>query len=454
MLNQKEIKNIIICMAIIFLSNFSILMLALWSGSERSLINIDYFFAFFFLAFRQKILFILIFSIIYFFDFLGIFSQIFPFVRFVDIFYLLKFSFISSNSYKLYGLIIFFSLMIEFYLIIKLYRADLKNYLLVIFNIFIMIYGYYIYFGSNQKVSFWKPEGKGVVASQFLNYLDYRNRGFIKTYTVDGEAFQNGKVPSASKSLFNDFSKNKKILLVVNESWGVPSEPDIQKDVLAPLLNSSKITHIEQGEIDFEGFTIGGELRELCQKAVVHFNLKNQMKGFENCLPNIYKKLGYQTVAVHGALGLMYDREYWYPRAGFRKIYFRDQGLDLPNSHCYSFPGNCDRDMIQRISKEFESNKKLFLYWLTLSTHAIYDERDLRVDLFNCKKHHIEGNTASCRNLKLQTQYFDTLSKLINSPALKGTYVVVVGDHEPPILREEKSVFLHSKVSYINFEVK
>lgn len=454
MLNQKEIKNIIICTVIIFLSNFSILILAWWSGSERSLINIDYFLAFSLLIFGQRILFAIVFSIIYFFDFLGVFSQLFPFVRFADIFYLLKFSFISSDSYKLYGFCLLFFLIIELYVIVRLYRSDLKNYFLICFNILIIVYGYYIYFGSDQKVSFWKPEGRGVVASQFLNYLDYRNRGFIKTYAVDGEAFQRNTVSSASKSLFNDISKYKKILLVVNESWGVPNELAIQKDVLAPLLNSSQITHIKQGKIDFEGFTIGGELRELCQKAVVHFNLKNQIKGFENCLPNIYKKLGYQTVAVHGALGLMYDREYWYARAGFRKNYFRDHGLDLPNSHCYSFPGNCDRDMIQRISREFELNDKIFLYWLTLTTHAIYDERDLRVDLFNCKKHHIEEKTASCRNLKLQTQYFDTLSKLIKSPALKDTYVVVVGDHEPPILREEKSVFAHSKVAYVKFRVK
>ncbi|ENX38213.1 sulfatase-like hydrolase/transferase [Acinetobacter sp. NIPH 2100] len=454
MLNQKEIKNIIICTVIIFLSNFSILILAWWTGCERALINVDYFLAFFFLVFRQKLLFAFIFSIIYFFDFLGVFSQIFPFVRFADILYLLKFSFISSDSYKLYGFSLLFFLIIGFYLIIKLYKDDLKKYFLVIFNILIMIYGYYIYFEDNKKVSFWKPEGKGVVASQFLNYLDYRNRGFIKTYAVDGEAFQRGNVPSASKSLFNDLSKHKKVLLIVNESWGVPNELAIQKDVLAPLLNSSKIIKIEQGEIDFEGFTIGGELRELCQKAVVHFNLKNQMKGFENCLPNLYKQNGYQTVAVHGALGLMYDREYWYPRAGFKKMLFRDQGLNLPNSHCYSFPGNCDQDIAQRVLEEFEVTDKLFLYWLSLSTHAIYDKRDLKVDLFDCKKNQIKDDTASCRNLKLQTQFFDTLSKLINSPALKGTYVVIVGDHEPPILREEKSVFVHSKVSYINFEVK
>ncbi len=430
------------------------MLLACWSGSERAFINIDYFLPLLCLVSRRILLFFLSFIVVYFFDFLGVFAQIFPFIRLSDIFYLLKFSFISSSVYKLYGLCILVFLIGELFLVSKFYRIECNKYFLFFFNIFILIYGVDVYFGSQKKVSFWKPDGDALVASQIVNYLDYRNRGFIKTYEVSGEAFQKNIVSSASKKLFEDLDKHKKILLIVNESWGVPNRPAIQLDVLSPLLGNPKISQVQQGVLDFEGFTIGGELRELCQKSVQHFNLKNQMDGFENCLPNLYKKNGYQTVAVHGALGLMYDRLYWYPRAGFEKTYFRDLGLNLPDSHCYSFPGNCDRDIAQRISYEFEINNELFLYWLTLTTHATYDERDLRVDLFDCKKHSIEEDTSSCRNLKLQKQYFDTLSNLIKPEFMKGVYVIVVGDHEPPIIKTEKNVFIPSKVAYINFLVK
>lgn len=454
MLSKANIKIIISSIFILILSNISMFLLAYWTGSERSLINIDYFITLLFVAMRQKILFILSFVSICFFDFLSVFSQIFPFVRLVDIIYLLKFSFISSNIYKIYGIILILFLFFQIIIILRFYKNIHNKLLLIFFNISILIYGYNVYFGSERKVSFWKPDNKGVVASQLLNYLDYRNRGFIKTYDVSGDALQGEgvKVNGASVELF-DVVKNKKVLLVVNESWGVPIDPAIQQDVLLPLLENKQLFDIQQGILKFDGFTIGGELRELCQKAPVHFNLKNQLTGFENCLPNLYQQAGYQTVAVHGALGLMYDREYWYPRAGFQKMLFRDQGLNLPKSHCYSFPGNCDRDIAIRIQDEFKQNDKLFLYWLTLTTHAIYDERDIVVDLFDCTKYGVKNNTASCRNLKLQKQFFDTLSKMIEHPEFKDTIVIVVGDHTPPILREEKSVFRESEVAYIKFKV-
>ena len=108
----------------------------------------------------------------------------------------------------------------------------------------------------------------------------------------------------------------------------------------------------------------------------------------------------------------------------------------------------------QLIKTEFELNDKIFLYWLTLNTHAIYDKRDLVLDKFDCHKFKIEEDTASCRNLKLQAQFFDTLSNILKSPALKGTRVIVVGDHQPPIIKNEISVFEDSKIPIIEFNVE
>ena len=112
--------------------------------------------------------------------------------------------------------------------------------------------------------------------------LEYRNRGFIKNYEVEGNVFQNAIVEGATKKLFNKKQDYNKIFLIVNESWGVPLQESVQTEVMKSIHKSNKVESFKLSKFDFEGFTIGGELRELCQVAPAHFNLKNQKTGFEN----------------------------------------------------------------------------------------------------------------------------------------------------------------------------
>lgn len=456
MKNTHSIKIVLGSLFIVLLPNIVMSLLAYWTNAERLLINIDYFIPLIFLAWRHKTLFSITFIVMLFLDFLTIFSQIFPFIRMNDLFYLLKFAFISSRSYQIYSVILILLIILQTYFLIETYNKAYNKTLLIIFNILLFFYAFSVNFSDSNNGKFWQPDKNQLIASQLINNINARTKGFVETYSMEGEAFQNANVNGATADLFNVTNKNSynNVLLIVNESWGVPIDNKIQEDTLSPLFNDSVIVDVERSELDFEGFTIAGELRELCRKASIHFNLKNQIEGFEDCLPNRYKELGYHTVAVHGALGLMYDREYWYPRAGFEQMLFRDQGLNIPDSRCYSFPGNCDSDIAARVVEQFIINDKLFLYWLTLNTHAIYDERDLKIDLFDCNQHDIAADTAACRNLKLQKQFFYTLSKMIANPALSGTKVIVVGDHEPPIILGEEQIFVPSKIPVITFSIK
>jgi len=440
----KYFKSILIVMLIIMLPNLIMVSLAYVTDTERLLINIDYFIPLLFLACRQRILFVLTFIFISLLDFLALFTQLFPFIRLSDLFYLSKFAFVSSSSYQLYGVTIILLVVFQTYIYLKKYDSYYNKYLLMLFNIIIFYYAYHVHLLDVDK---------NVVGSQSINNIDYISSGFLQTYTMKGEAFQKAKSRGSTTDLFDHPNTHDKVLLVVNESWGVTANQAIQNDILSPILNSTHTIKVTQNKLSFIGVTLGGELRELCEKAPIHYNLKNQIKGFENCLPNKYKQLGYHTVAVHGAIGFMYDREYWYPRAGFQEMMFRNKGLNIPNSRCYSFPGNCDSDIAEKIVEKFKVNDKLFLYWLTLNTHAIYDKRDLKVDLFDCREFNIEINTADCRNLKLQKQFFYTLSQIIVDPSLSGTRVIVVGDHEPPFTEKGSTLFVNGQVPVFEFEV-
>ncbi|MFT0772859.1 sulfatase-like hydrolase/transferase [Psychrobacter aquimaris] len=456
MTNIKNIHNIKIILAsllIVLMPNMVMSLLAYLIDAKRLIINVDYFIPLLLLACRQRLLFVLAFIIISLADFLVLFTQLFPFIRLSDLVYLSKFAFISSTSYQLYGITLIVLIIAQIYLYLKVYKADYNKTLLVLFNIIIFYYAYSAHFLDNSRGGF-LTINTHIVGSQLISNIDYMSSSFIQTYTMGGNAFQKSKAKGSTADLFNHPDSHNKVLLVVNESWGVTSDASVQNDVLSPIINSLAVNQTKQGTLNFIGATIAGELRELCAKAPTHFNLKNQLEGFEDCLPNRYKDLGYHTVAVHGAIGFMYDREYWYPRAGFQEMMFRDQGLNIPESRCYSFPGNCDTDIANRIVEKFADNDKLFLYWLTLNTHAIYDTRDLKTDLFDCSQHDIAADTADCRSLKLQKQFFYTLSQMIIDPALSGTRVIVVGDHEPPFIEDSSTVFINEQVPIFEFEVK
>lgn len=444
MYDFKQLKTLLVSVLMILIPNIMMTLLAYVTDTQRVIISIDYFVPLLLLAYRQRLLFVIAFIMISLADFLVLFTQLFPFIRLSDLVYLSKFAFISSSSYQLYGVTFIVLIIAQSYLYLKVYKADYNKTLLVLFNIIILYYTFSMNFMDIDN---------NVVGSQSISNIDYINNGFIQTFTMTGDAFQKSTAKGSTADLFNRPDSHDKVLLVVNEAWGVTTDASIQKDVLSPILNNLAVNNIKQETLDFFGVTLAGELRELCAKAPIHFNLKNQKEGFEDCLPNRYKELGYHTVAVHGAIGFMYDRQYWYPRAGFEQMLFRDKGLNIPDSRCYSFPGNCDSDIADRVVEKFATTDKLFLYWLTLNTHAIYDKRDLKNDLFDCSKYNININTAVCRNLKLQKQFFYILSQMIADPALSNTRVIVVGDHEPPLVEDDSKVFVKGKVPIIEFEI-
>ena len=420
---------------------------------HRVVINFDYFFVLLsLLLFRKKIVGLVVFFIVSFFDFLNIFSQIFPFIRLLDLIYLIKFTIYANLINVIF--FIFFLILSFFYIYISLQRLNKDYQLSFIFctNFFLLLWITQNIFVEDHS-RLWNMESSQILSSQSLNTYNVRTEGFVQNFSGKENTFQNYKISSASGEIFKTASKYKKIILIVNESWGVTKNANIQEDLLKEIVKNNDIEWLWKKSLNVNGFTIDGEIRELCQKKLTNFNLKDQKIGFENCLPNILKAEGYHTVAMHGATGAMYDRKYWYPKAGFDQLIFRESLPDL-KSRCYSFPGFCDRDLQGHIIQEFHKHKKIFFYWLSLNTHVNYDLRDLRDDYFDCKKYGLDQSMSACHNLKLQNQFFYNLSQLVKNPELKGTYVVIVGDHAPPIYDMSRKDFEENKVESIGFYIK
>ncbi|MDO4433164.1 MAG: sulfatase-like hydrolase/transferase [Alysiella sp.] len=249
-----------------------------------------------------------------------------------------------------------------------------------------------------------------------------------------------------------------KVLLVVAESWGMSREPTVHRAILQNIYNQQEnLAFIEEGFFDFYGATVQGEIRELC-----NFNTENgyafsklPAETFESCLPNVFKKAGYQTVGLHGASSLLYDRNAWYPHVGFQKTVFGEHLLNLKK--CYAFNGVCDEEMLNIIGDEFKQagKQKTFVYWLTLTAHLPYDVGDMRSERFDCDALNVTKGDI-CNNMRLQSQLFDDLGELIKRPEMKGVEVIVVGDHMPPIMGDVplyKNLHFND-VAWLHFKVK
>lgn len=437
-------KNIIF----IFILNLVILSVCQYFELNRGYFNLDFLFASMFLFYNKKIAVFIIFFAVLFLDILNISAQIFPFIQLSDLLYIIKFLFFGSMLYLclLFALLLFLT---SFSFIFIKIKVEIKPYLTFIM---ILLLAHFI----NLYMAFTKQD---ILYSSTLEFIRKQNGALAEEINKKNNQMHETRAVGVTKYLYKDIETNgprsSKILLVVNESLGLPKDKRVLSAILKPIIEiKQSMQFYQQEQLSWNSATVYAELRELCRAQPDNLNLKNITKGFENCLPNLLSGYGYKSYSFHAALGSMYDRSIWYKKVGFHKSYFYES--KKWQQHCYSFPGGCDEEYIADIEKIMASHDKQFIYWLTLNTHSPYDLRDLHQDVFNCRKYNIELGSQSCRNFKLQSQFFKNLSTLLKSKSMKGVEVFIIGDHTPPILSqtEKKKYFDNDAVVALHFKIR
>lgn len=238
--------------------------------------------------------------------------------------------------------------------------------------------------------------------------------------------------PSAASLMLGEQPRSPRILFVIAESWGRPHQPAVLEQQISALRSSAHVHDLQVGSINAVGTTAAGELRELCGRIPTRLNFQRMTpEAIGECLPAKLAKRGYKTVALHAAFGAMYRRVNWYPVIGFDDLVFREN-LPFEGTQCYSFPGYCDRHLLDVVRKKL-GHEKVFLYWLSLNSHIPYDRRDVE-NYREAVCHKAFGDAYSdqlCGYQNLHVQFFEGLAKLAEEESLKGVEVVVVGDHAP-----------------------
>ncbi|MDX1537680.1 sulfatase-like hydrolase/transferase [Arsukibacterium sp.] len=442
---------------LLIVPNFFLFFVADYLGIGRSPVNLDYLFAALFVYSRVPIIGYLVFIVFFILDILALLVQVFTFARLEHLVYLSSFLPDAPKAYQIATLAALLWLAVFMVNAVKLNKNTNLTQALVLFNLALGIFGVHVYtVDANNTDKVWRVHNAPLVGSPTLHTLKHRSTLFYQYFYADGETFSKFVPPSATQfnnALFYE-SGNEKLLLIVNESWGVTKDERINAELMRPITQlNDMVKNVHSGQINFLGATVAGELRELCHLSPNHFNLRNAASGLENCIPHKLKQQGYSTSAFHAASGVMYDRIYWYAKAGFDSARFFEN-LSWTR-RCYSYPGGCDVELINAVVADVAQPGKRFTYWLTLNSHAIYDERDIVTDQFDCLQFAVESSTQTCRNLKLQAQFFHVLAEQIADNKLAGAKVLIVSDHAPVITNkiEMEKYFIDNKVNWLSFDI-
>ena len=260
---------------------------------------------------------------------------------------------------------------------------------------------------------------------------------------------------NTTNMIWRDREKSNKILFIVVESWGIPLNEKEFNEQIKSLAKNKKIKILDRGSVLFLGGTVMAELRELCaiMPASALFSLVPEQYAKE-CLPWKLRAQGYTVISLHGAHSGMYSRNSWYPQVGFQESYFLEKPL-ADVDRCYSFPGFCDVDLMPYVFNEIKKHDKLFFYWMTLNSHAPYDDNDIKnkknKDL--CPKLSLEEGER-CNQFLLIKEFMDNISLNISSGNFSGLEIIMVGDHKPPFFTGNFSgKFVDGKVPYLHLLV-
>ena len=459
---SPSIKEKLFIISFFLIPNTYFLLLSLYFDLARPLLNTDYLVSSLFLISPWRtlkkvgaLLLILAAAI----DSLMLIIQVFPFINISSIIYFTPFILSAPIKYIVYislGSIMAFSLItIDLKLSKKIEQHTLINVFLAIIALIITFPFQYLGIKYKETGGILARGNYYIANSQAKLYNSLSSDKFNISMNTAPQLIKNTQ-KSAQSYLAKD--KNNKIIYILAESWGALRNPQAQTDIIKKITEQkNNLDFIHHGSFTAYGATISGELRELCNLEIANSGFSMQKAedfNLKNCLPNQLLKKDYKTLAVHGASGLIYDRNNWYSRAGFSEIIFAENIIN--SKRCTAFKGVCDFEIINIISnkaKQYEKNSFLF-YWLTLTAHQPYAIKDIINHRFQCTKYDMNEHGDACLNSKLNTQLMDNIADLIKKPHMKGIEFIIVGDHEPPMWGGENNHIIPLTVSYLHFKTK
>lgn len=245
-------------------------------------------------------------------------------------------------------------------------------------------------------------------------------------------------------------------VLVMVESWGL-LEDQALADALTAGYQAPDIQtryRVSQGTVPFDGPTLAGEGRELCQSRIGFGLLSISEPQGAACLPALLRSLGYRSISIHGYVGGMFERDHWHRKIGFEQSWFLNllsrERLPICDG---AFPGICDTSIPQWIGTRLlqrSGEQPVFVYWVTLNSHLPVPENPHVPDTGACSANpELRDSKSLCSWFRLVSALHLSVQNLALDTT-RPTVFVLVGDHAPPFTSESvRQRFSASAVPYV-----
>jgi hypothetical protein len=327
----------------------------------------------------------------------------------------------------------------------NIYNQSFFQFIYILIGISTLILSLFIYIWLDKKSLFTIKNSIlifFVILFSFTFYVLERNV-FTAINFIGSEIsyIKNLSIEDVSKNKFRELKNNnfRNSLRVVNgddyylfivESLGIFKSKKAN-DYLLSIFQTRNIQNLEFSETTLTGAgTVGGEIRELCSKAIKHSLIKNDFFNSHECAPNFFKTYKYKSIVIHPGSKSIFNRPYVYKIMGF-DYYFSAENLVKYKNCGGGWAGSpCDMDIISDLN---ELTKNItgprFLYYLTINTHYPYKETRA-IDGFVCGDYDIHDN-LTCKHF---VNLIGTLEAIQKFSLKSNGKFYIVGDHNPPML--------------------
>lgn len=453
-----KLDKLILALILLVLPNLLFLILSFITETARPLINIDYVLPVVLILLKSRLYnwigYILL-SIVIIPDVAMFIFQLFPFMDIEGMMYLAPFLLEGPKHYLLFIILVAIYMLLSPYLV-KSSSKYTDGFHALLVGIITLIISFFV---SDHNVRYKQSLGgtfgshnNYIAASQTNLFLSINDMRFVKANHIQA-SFLPTKYQRALSKVERPYNNN--ILFILVESLGVSSKIEVHNKILQPIVQQQSLfEYLDTGKYEAPDATIQAEIKELCAQDVKGYGLRLVADAnFPTCLPEVLANQGYETTAFHGAHGKLYDRYSWYRKAGFQNFLFAENFLDAKK--CKAFNGVCDDEVFPIIKDYFKEDKPLFFHWMTLTSHTPYARKDIYSQRLDCEYYEI-ANDEACRNMMLQAQFFEGLAKLNTQPEMKGVEVVLIGDHQPPIINGNTRFgeYEYKQVPWIHYKIK
>lgn len=180
------------------------------------------------------------------------------------------------------------------------------------------------------------------------------------------------------------------------------------------------------------GGTANTEFELLCGLPV--FNLQKvftyELNSELDCLPNVLRKKGYATFALHPGDRRMWNRPNVYPKLGFQN-YLSKEDMQVKFNKYYMPDDIFLEYSLKMIESELKKGKPLFFHLLTIGLHTVLETEESEQTHDFDRISHDELRTylqLLRRTTRGLSQFVEKITRLDPNAIL-----VILGDHAPPL---------------------